>query len=104
MNKLLTLFVSAAAIAMCSCSDDKLTGDVPYQPENPDNGQSVQFTLSIDLPSAKGSRSETTDPDNNNGSTSNDGVEIGKDYENMISNAIVVIADATNNGYITGEK
>ena len=42
MNKLLTLFVSAAAIAMCSCSDDKLTGDVPYQPENPDNGQSVQ--------------------------------------------------------------
>lgn len=104
MNKLLTLFVSAAAIAMCSCSDDKLTGDVPYQPENPDNGQSVQFTLSIDLPSAKGSRSETTDPDNNNGSTSNDGVEIGKDYENMISNAIVVIADATNNGYITAAE
>lgn len=99
------LFGIMAAVALVGCKDDPVLG--PESPVTPDyNGPGVYFTLQIDLPNAAGSRSETDEP-GANGSTSSGGVEIGKDYENGVAEAIIVLANAEEvegkaavNGYI----
>lgn len=100
-------FLSMAAIAammLGACSDDKLS-DGPDSPNGPvDNGEGVYFALNIDLPNARSSRSQTVDPDKENGgngsSTSDSGIEIGKDYENAVNEAIVVLANSNANEFI----
>lgn len=90
-------FLSMAAIAammLGACSDDKLS-DGPDSPNGPgtETQDGVYFTINIDLPNAKSSRSQTEEP-GENGSTSNDGVEIGKERENIVESAIIVLAEA----------
>lgn len=90
-------FLSMAAIAammLGACSDDKIS-DGPDSPNVPgtETQDGVYFTINIDLPNARGSRSQTVNP-GENGSTSNDGVEIGKDRENTVQSAIIVLAEA----------
>lgn len=88
-----------AAMMLGACSDDKIS-DGPDSPNGPvDNGEGVYFALNIDLPNARSSRSTTTEP-GNNGSTSDSGVEIGKDYENAVNEAIVVLANSNANEFI----
>lgn len=95
------LFGTMAALAMVGCSDDKIS-EGPDGPgggsTNPSDG--VYFSIDFDLPSAKQSRSETADPNPDGSSASNTGVEIGKDYENKIANAIVVLAEYPSNNFI----
>lgn len=96
-------FLSMAAIAammLGACSDDKLS-DGPDSPNGPgtETQDGVYFTIDIDLPNAKNSRSQTVDP-GENGSTSNNGVEIGKDYENAVEQAIIILAEAETNNFI----
>ncbi len=90
-------FLSMAAIAammLGACSDDKIS-DGPDSPNGPgtETQDGVYFTINIDLPNSRGSRSQTVNP-GENGSTSNDGVEIGKDRENTVESAIIVLAEA----------
>ena len=83
-----------AAMMLGACSDDKIS-DGPDSPNGPgtETQDGVYFTINIDLPNSRGSRSQTVNP-GENGSTSNDGVEIGKDRENTVESAIIVLAEA----------
>lgn len=106
MKKLkLFCMASFAALMLGACSDDKFV-DGPEAPATPGaDEEGVYFTVNIAMPNGIGGRSVTTEP-GEDGSTSNSGVEIGKDYENTISEAIVVLAQSTpgksvtNNGFI----
>lgn len=83
-------FLSMAAIAammLGACSDDKIS-DGPDSPNGPvDNTEGVYMTVNIQMPSTGTSRSFTDDEN-----SSNDGIEIGKDYENNVSNIYLVLA------------
>lgn len=86
------LLMSAIAVGLWSCSDDA------PEVNNPDESvDEVYMSVRIQLPTSGGSRSETTDP----GNASDDGVEIGKDYENEVSKVLLVLADADNNSFIS---
>lgn len=89
---------AAATMMLGSCSDDKL-GTEGSDPLNPSAHDGVYFTIRVDCASAPGSRSQTDEPDDGT-SSSNSGVEIGKDYENKIGEAIVVLAKASDNSFI----
>lgn len=98
MKKIRFFFTAAmAAILLGACSENRLTdpGDSGMSNAGSDK-DGFYFSVNIDLPSAKGGRSHTTEPDDN-GSTSNDGVEIGKDYENVIKQAIILLATNDDN-------
>lgn len=104
MKNLKSLVLAAAATMMLgSCADEGVNpngGPTTY----PAGKDGAHFALTIDMPSAGNygrSRSETTDP-GDNGSASNNGVEIGKDYENKVNEVVVVLATAANpaNGFI----
>lgn len=100
-------FLSMAAIAammLGACSDDKLS-DGPDSPNGPgtETQDGVYFTIDIDLPNAKNSRSQTVNP-GDNGSTSNSGVEYGKDYENIVEKAIIILAEAETNNFIAAAQ
>ena len=90
------IYCMAAAIAMLagSCSSDT------FEPGNsgnvsPEDG--VYMTVNIAMPTAaKGTRSETTGPNQSSG-----GVEIGQDYENKVSEVLIVLAKSTDNKFIT---
>lgn len=94
------LLGAMAAVALVGCKDDPIA---PAPVDDPSvavtKGPGVYFALQIDLPNAKGARS-VTDSATVNGSASNSGVEIGKDYENAVSEAIVVLANANANEFI----
>ena len=102
MNKLFTFLAGAAVIAMSSCSDDKLVGEGNTAPVYPETEDGVYFTVNIALPTSNGSRSVTDNPNNGN-SASDVGVEIGKDRENRVSSAVIVLAN-TNNGFIAAAE
>lgn len=73
------------------CSNDEvLTSDGGTTPSVND-GDKVFMSVNVKLPTAGGTRSETT----NNGQ-SNSGVEIGKDYENNVSTMLIVLTDKNN--------
>ncbi|MDE6338521.1 MAG: hypothetical protein K2K97_01880, partial [Muribaculaceae bacterium] len=97
-------FYALASVALLTaCSDDPLQegGADGSGTDNALTGDGVYVTINIDLPSAGGSRSVTTDPgEDENYSQSDAGVEIGKDYENMISDAVLVLAEAKTNNFI----
>lgn len=92
------LFGAMSLLMLAACSDDKLN-EGPDTPDLPDQEAGVYFSLQIDLPNSGGSRSQTVEP-GENGSTSNSGVEVGKDYENGVIEALIVLADANNNQFI----
>lgn len=85
-----------ALFSACS-SDDPVPGTGQEDPV--DDGGKVYMNIDITSTTANGSRSTTTDPDDPN--VSSDDTEVGKDYENKISNIMVVLVgegkDASNN-------
>lgn len=83
----------AAALMATSCSD---TPELPDTPVNPgEEGSGVYLSVNVQMPStSNGSRSNTTEEGG-----SNDGTEIGKDYENAVSAVAIVLTD-TKNGFI----
>lgn len=86
------LMMSALAVCFTACNDEIEGGNVPTETSN-----SVYLQFSLDLPS--GSRSATTDPEDGY-VTSEDGTEVGKDYENQINQILLVFTDE-NNTYLT---
>ena len=107
MKILRRCFYALTSVALLTaCSDDTLQegGTGGSGTDNAVTGDGVYVTINIDLPSAGGSRSATDyDPDYDNPddySKSDAGVEIGKDYENMISEAVLVLAESRTNNFI----
>lgn len=97
--KFLTM-ATAAAMMLGACSDEKMDlGENNGEPviETQDG---VYFEISFDLPNASGyGRSVTITPEGEY-STSSDGVEVGKDYENAVNDAIVLLAEPTTYNFI----
>lgn len=107
MRKFGFLSMAAAAVMMFgSCSEDHLNGEDGGVPKYPDSKDGVFFSVNIDLPnSGRGTRSQTINPGDNTdvnsgNSSSNVGVEIGKDYENYVHEVIVVLARQKDNSFI----
>lgn len=91
--------MGALACTMASCSDDEPGGAKNEQ----EQGNGFYASVTLQLPTAMGSRSETKDPENpGTGETpgekpswSSGGYETGKDYENAVSSMVVVLATKT---------
>ncbi len=103
-------FAALAALTLGSCSDDN-----PVK-EGSENGSGnleltdgAYFAIDIQMPVPTGSRSYTDTP-SGNVSTSDSGIEYGKDYENTVNNAMVVLARytpsnaSTNYAFITAAQ
>lgn len=88
------------AMAFSACSDEvDLSANNGGGTEESTSQVFMQFSL--ELPAV--SRSSTTSDDDDDDYVSSDaGVEIGKDYENQVSEVLVVITDATDDKFITG--
>lgn len=88
------------ATAFSACSDEvDLSANNEESTEESTSQVFMQFSL--ELPAV--SRSSTTSDDDDDDYVSSDaGVEIGKDYENQVSEVLVVITDATDDKFITG--
>ena len=79
----------AAALALGACSNEENESISPSKQET----KEAYVQVTVKLPSASATRSETGDD-----GTTEQGVEIGKDYENTISKFQIVLID--NNGRI----
>lgn len=91
-----TALMSLACL-MSACSSDEPAGNGT---DIIDNGEKVYMSISVSLPTAGGSRSVTDTP-NDGTSSSSDKTEIGKDYENKVTNMLVILARKSDNGFIT---
>ena len=97
------IFSGLSALAMMAfavgCSDD-LHPDINQGGNtDADDGPGVYMTVNIAMPSApQGTRSTTSGP-----GQSNDGVEVGKEYENKVSEALIVIAKQDNSFIASAE-
>lgn len=91
------LLVSAfAAFSMVACSEDLPEGgNNNFYPGSEDDKAYIQ--VDVKLPSAPGSRSETIP--GGDGSQSDAGVEVGKDYENNVHTILLVLA-TPDGGYV----
>ena len=91
MKKLKTLLCGLFAAAMITgCSDEALNNNEPgNSSSNNNNGDGVFMSLDIEMPDGNTgfSRSSTI-----NGGGSTGGIEIGKDEENRVSSALIVLA------------
>ncbi|MDE5711608.1 MAG: hypothetical protein K2I27_10960, partial [Bacteroides sp.] len=88
-RKLYQFFAVALALAFAGCSHEDLAGENPGTGDNGSN--EVYLKVAAQLPVGIGTRSTTND---NGGS--NDGTEIGKDYENEVKSVLLVLADKDN--------
>ena len=89
-KNLKTVFMSMlAGLALCACSSDKLSNEPdPVFPD--DNGDGFYMGVDIQMPNGlTGSRSETNDEGGSTG-----GTEVGQEYENTVSSALIVLASA----------
>lgn len=93
-------------LAMCAiagCSDDELNGNKGINPGHPDDA--VYMNVTVQLPVAGGNTRSETDSDNDDDyGTSTDGTEVGKDYENIVSQILLVLADKNDNFITCGEQ
>ncbi|MBD5198363.1 MAG: hypothetical protein HDS86_04300, partial [Bacteroidales bacterium] len=90
MKKLKTLLCGLFAAAMITgCSDEALNNEPGNSSSNNNNGDGVFMSLDIEMPDGNTgfSRSSTI-----NGGGSTGGIEIGKDEENRVSSALIVLA------------
>lgn len=89
-----SIFALASALMLTACSSDEpFVGDDPNGGSQ--EGEGVYMGLTIQMPGAGGSRSQTVEP-----GQSTDGNEVGKDYENNVDNVIIVLAQKTTNAFI----
>lgn len=88
--------LAAGLLAMVACSDDTpiIGGDDSHGTGG--QGDGYYISLNIQLPTPNGSRSQTT-----TGGQSNSGTEVGFDYENTVNDVLIVLANSTDNGFIT---
>lgn len=92
---ILALFAVGSAIG---CSSDVTTEAIDGAQIHKED--KVYVSVAVTLPVGGGtSRSETSDPDNGTSSSTN-GTEVGKDYENKVNRILLILA-TENNGYIT---
>lgn len=100
-NKILSglLMASVAMAGLTACTaDEPLVKPAPSGQEQA-QGEAVYMGLTIKMPSANGSRSQTT-----TGGNSNDGVEVGTDDENKVSSVYIVLAKSSDNSFIAASK
>ena len=89
-----SIFALASALMLTACSSDEpFVGDDPIGGSQ--EGEGVYMGLTIQMPGANGSRSQTVTP-----GQSTDGNEVGKDYENNVDNVIIVLAQKGTNAFI----
>ena len=97
-NRILGLASAIALLAAGACSNEMIDPNTSKEGQltTGDGTSGVYMTVDFVMPSgANGTRSETTDPDKDNGSTtSNGGTEVGTDAENYVSSALIVIASS----------
>lgn len=86
------------ACLMSACSSDE--PDANKGTDIVDNGEKVYMSVTVSLPTAGGARSETDNPDNGT-SASTDKTEVGKDYENKVTNMLIILARKADNSFIT---
>lgn len=87
--------LAAGLLAMVACNDEApVVGE--NSPSSGNSGDGYYISLNIQLPTANGSRSETT-----TGGQSTDGTENGFEYENNVDNVLIILANSSNNGFIT---
>ena len=87
---------------LAGCSNDTLTGDESDVDLN-GSKDAVYMNVSVQLPAGGAARSETDTPDNGDYVTSEDGIEIGKDYENEVKEILLVLAKTDNTFIAAGE-
>ena len=96
-NRIFGLAAAALLLSAGACSNDMLVQDPDkVDAEAPVDG--VYLAVNFDLPSAKETRS-FTDGEN----SSNDGTEIGRDYENSVTSAFIVLTK-TDNSFIAAAE
>lgn len=89
MKKFSKILMSGlAAFCLWVCSDEANVS----QPVDAESDVYVEF--GVQLMQGSGSRSETTDEEDGNGSNSSDGAEVGKDYENSVKEILLVLTKA----------
>lgn len=89
MKKFSKILMSGlAAFCLWACSDEANVS----QPVDAESDVYVEF--GVQLMQGSGSRSETTDEEDGNGSNSSDGAEVGKDYENSVKEILLVLTKA----------
>lgn len=82
------------AMAFSACSDE-IDLSVNNEESTEESTSQVFMQFSLELPAVSRSTTQT-------GGGSDAGVEIGKDYENQVSEVLVVITDATDDKFIAG--
>lgn len=107
MKHLAKFAAMAMALSLWSCSDDLA------DQQKDENKGDFYATITLNLPSANGSRSQTVDPndpingginpggdpnDPNVPAQSNDGYEIGNSNENAMNNLLIVLASVNSAG------
>ena len=97
---LMSLCAAGAMFGLASCqSDEPLTDNGEGNTgKEYDSGESVFMSITLEMASPAGSRSQTINPNPNPGS--NDGEEVGTDKENNVSTAIIVLAETGTNNLI----
>lgn len=84
-----------AAMCLWACSDET------NEPQQTNAKNDVYVEFSVKILQGDGARSETTDEDDN-GSNSSDGSEVGQEYENRVSQILLVLTKADGT-YLTSE-
>ena len=91
MKKIYGFLGAAALLALGACSNETLDGPQgPQTPGQTGNKGDLFMTMNVSMASAVGTRT----------STPNQGYEVGQDYENKISSALIILANGDDeNGY-----
>lgn len=103
MKKMWNYFASILVMGLLAgCSNDTLTGNESDIDLN-GSKDAVYMNVSIQLPAGGAARSGTNTPDNEDYVTSEDGIEIGKDYENEVKEILLVLAKTDDTFIAAGE-
>lgn len=90
--------IGACVVALsASCSEKELNSG-KTGPDNVNPKDAVYMNVAVQLPVGPGTRSVT-----NPGGGSNNGTEVGKDYENLVKSILLVLADEHNKFIAYGE-
>lgn len=98
------LYAALSLLMLASCSDDPLKGTNGQGGSNPeDNTPGVYIGVNFQMPGMGSSRSTTDEPVDDQ-STSNDGTEIGQNYENNVNEVLLILARKSDYGFIGAAK
>lgn len=83
------LFCLLGTVCLAGCSDKDVSGM-----NEANDANKVKMIFNVMLPNGQSSRSQTNTPGDKDYVTSEDGTEIGKDYENHVGEVLLVLADS----------